>query len=73
MSPGPVKTPGGDETRKAISDAMGATDDAFAEYVPLSRFGSTDDVAELVALLTSDRGNWLTGGNIRVDGGMTAR
>jgi hypothetical protein len=30
-------------------------------------------VAEVVALLVSDRGNWLTGGNIRVDGGMTAR
>ena len=50
VSPGPVTTPGGDETRKAFSEAIGAS-----------------------ALLVSDRGNWMTGGNIRVDGGMTAR
>lgn len=73
VSPGPVTTPGGDETRKAFSDATGAPADAFAQYVPLGRLGTTDDVAEVVALLTSERGKWLTGGNIRVDGGMTAR
>jgi NAD(P)-dependent dehydrogenase (short-subunit alcohol dehydrogenase family) len=41
--------------------------------VPLGRIGTTDDVAEVVALLASDRGKWLTGVNYRVDGGMTAR
>ena len=73
VSPGPVKTPGGDETRKAFSEASGVSGDAFEGYVPLGRYGDPDDVAEVVALLTSDRGTWLTGGNIRVDGGMTAR
>jgi len=73
VSPGPVATPGGEQTRKALSDAMGVADDVFTDSVPLGRYGSGDDVAEVVALLTSDRGSWLTGGNIRVDGGMTAR
>ncbi len=73
VSPGPVKTPGGDETRKAFSAAVGASGDAFESYVPLGRYGAPEDVAEVVALLTSDRGSWLTGGNIRVDGGMAAR
>lgn len=73
VSPGPVTTPGGDETRKAFTEGSGAPADAFVQYVPLGRLGSTDDVAEVVALLTSDRGTWLTGGNLRVDGGMTAR
>ena len=73
VSPGPVTTPGGDETRKALSDASGAPADAFTQYVPLGHLGSADDVAEVVALLVSERGKWLTGGNIRVDGGMTAR
>jgi NAD(P)-dependent dehydrogenase (short-subunit alcohol dehydrogenase family) len=73
VSPGPVTTPGGDETRRALNDAIGAPADAFVQYLPLGRVGSTDDVAEVVALLVSDRGKWLTGSNIRVDGGMTAR
>jgi NAD(P)-dependent dehydrogenase (short-subunit alcohol dehydrogenase family) len=55
VSPGPVTTPGGDETRKMFSDATGVPADAFVHYVPLGRFGSTDDVAEVVALLTSNR------------------
>jgi NAD(P)-dependent dehydrogenase (short-subunit alcohol dehydrogenase family) len=73
VSPGPVVTPGGEETRKTFAEAMGAPGDVFAQSVPLGRYGSVDDVAEVVALLTSDRGSWLTGGNIRVDGGMAAR
>jgi len=73
VTPGPVKTPGGDEARTSFSDATGAPPDVFTQYVPLGRMGSPDDVAEVVALLASDRGNWLTGANIRVDGGMTAR
>jgi len=32
-----------------------------------------EDLAEVVALLVSDRGNWMTGGNFHVDGGMTPR
>jgi NAD(P)-dependent dehydrogenase (short-subunit alcohol dehydrogenase family) len=38
-----------------------------------SRYGSPEDLAEVVALLASDRGKWMTGGIINVDGGMTAR
>ena len=69
VSPGPVTTPGS----RAFSDAMGAPPDLFAKDVPLGRYGSPEDVAEVVALLVSGRGNWLTGGNIHVDGGMSAR
>jgi NAD(P)-dependent dehydrogenase (short-subunit alcohol dehydrogenase family) len=73
VSPGPVNTPGGDEARKAFSDATGAPADVFAQSVPLGRLGSPDDVAEVVAMLASDRASWMTGANILVDGGMTAR
>jgi len=45
----------------------------FAKEIPLGRYGSPEDLAEVVALLASDRGKWMTGGIINVDGGMTAR
>lgn len=73
VTPGPVITPGGEEVRKEFSAGMGVPDDAFVQHVPLGRLGVPDDVAEVVALLASDRGKWLTGVNYRVDGGMTAR
>ncbi len=73
VSPGPVVTPGGEEARKVFSDATGAPPDVFAQAVPLGRLGSPEDIAEVVSLLASDRGKWMTGANILVDGGMTAR
>lgn len=73
VTPGPVATVGSDALRKRFGDAMGMPAAAWLEAVPLGRFGGTDDVAEVVALLVSDRGKWLTGVNYPVDGGMTAR
>ena len=69
VSPGPVTTPG----NRTFHDSMGAPPDLFAKDVPLGRYGAPEDVAEVVALLVSGRGNWLTGGNIDVDGGMNPR
>ena len=42
-----------------------------AERVPMGRYGRVEEVAELVALLASDRAAYLTGQNIRIDGGIT--
>jgi NAD(P)-dependent dehydrogenase (short-subunit alcohol dehydrogenase family) len=69
VSPGPIATPGADELRKQFP----ISGDEWLQYVPLGRIGTTDDIAEVVELLASDRGKWLTGVNYRVDGGMTAR
>ena len=69
VSPGPVTTPGS----RAFSDSLGAPPDLFAKEIPLGRYGAPQDIAEVVALLVSGRGNWMTGGIINVDGGMTAR
>jgi 3-oxoacyl-[acyl-carrier protein] reductase len=38
--------------------------------VPMGRIGSVDDIASLVALLTSPRGSYITGTTIQVDGGL---
>lgn len=58
---------------KELENATGAPADVFAQSVPLGRLESPDDAAEVVALLASDRGKWMTGANILIDGGMTAR
>jgi len=42
----------------------------YMERIPLGRFGSTDDVAGVVAFLASDAAGYITGQTIRVDGGM---
>ncbi|ACA20438.1 short-chain dehydrogenase/reductase SDR [Methylobacterium sp. 4-46] len=39
--------------------------------IPLGRYGTVAEVAEVVALLATARGGYITGQNIRVDGGLT--
>jgi NAD(P)-dependent dehydrogenase (short-subunit alcohol dehydrogenase family) len=70
VSPGPVETPGGTEILQTIADAMGAPLAALAGSVPLGRFGDARDIAEMVAFLTSDRAQWITGTDIDVNGGQ---
>ena len=41
------------------------------ERIPMRRYGSADEVAELIAFLASDRSAYLTGQSIRIDGGLT--
>jgi len=39
--------------------------------IPMGRYGTPEEVAELVAFLASDRSSYITGQNIRIDGGIT--
>ena len=43
----------------------------FKSRIPMGRYGTVEEVSELIALLASDRGGYITGQNIRVDGGIT--
>lgn len=43
---------------------------ALTEQLPLSRPGTTDDVAQAVAFLISDASSYITGQTIHVNGGM---
>jgi NAD(P)-dependent dehydrogenase (short-subunit alcohol dehydrogenase family) len=37
----------------------------------MRRYGRMDEVAELIAFLATDRSSYVTGQNIRIDGGIT--
>ncbi len=69
VTPGAVVTPGGTEVLQSIADAMGAPLDALTAGIPLGRRGDGRDIAEIVAFLSSDRGQWITGANFMVTGG----
>lgn len=43
----------------------------FRDRIPMGRYGTVDEVSELIALLASNRAAYITGQNIRIDGGIT--
>jgi len=46
---------------------------AVADYAPLGRIGTTDDIANLVLFLLSDAASYITGQEIAIDGGLLLR
>ena len=51
-------------------DSLPETEDRRAR-IPMGRYGRAAEVADTVAFLVSDRAGYITGQNIRVDGGIT--
>ena len=43
----------------------------FQRRIPMGRYGTTDEIAGVVSFLASDGGGYITGQNLRVDGGIT--
>jgi NAD(P)-dependent dehydrogenase (short-subunit alcohol dehydrogenase family) len=43
----------------------------FRSRIPMGRYGRTDEVSALIGFLASDGAGYITGQNIRVDGGLT--
>ncbi|GAB1344893.1 SDR family oxidoreductase [Gemmatimonas sp.] len=78
IAPGPIPTEG---VRKAftppaesgVPDLFAAAEEKMAEYartgIPLGRWGTPRDIANMVAFLASPAGDWITGGIFVVDGG----
>ncbi|MDV6228726.1 SDR family oxidoreductase [Nitratireductor aquimarinus] len=39
--------------------------------IPMGRYGSAEEIAELIAFLAGEKSGYITGQNIRIDGGIT--
>ena len=48
-----------------------ATKEEFLKRIPLQRYGKVSEISAVVELLASEGGAYITGQNIRVDGGIT--
>lgn len=73
ICPGLINTARLDKVFRAEAQDRGRNPDEYMEElrreIPLGRFGTPDDIAAYVALLVSDRGSFITGTTIQIDGG----
>lgn len=64
VQPGPIDTD--------MNPAIGEFADSLKKLMPISRYGSADEVAGLVSYLASEEAGFITGASILIDGGFTA-
>jgi 3-oxoacyl-[acyl-carrier protein] reductase len=70
VAPGSTLFPGGSWERRLRDDPEGMA--AFVEReLPWGRFGTVDEVADVVTFLVSPRASWVVGACVTVDGGQS--
>lgn len=67
IAPGSIRFPGGGWDRRALEDPEGIAK-FVEETMPLGRFGTVEEVANLAVFLCSDRASLITGACIPADG-----
>jgi 3-oxoacyl-[acyl-carrier protein] reductase len=70
VAPGSVAFPGGSWGRRLEEDPEGMAR-FITENIPMGRFGTPEEIADVVTFLCSDRASWVTGACINVDGGQS--
>ncbi len=69
VAPGSISHPGGSWWRRQQEDPQGMAR-FVAENIPLGRFGTAAEIADVIVFLCSPRASWITGACLPVDGGQ---
>jgi 3-oxoacyl-[acyl-carrier protein] reductase len=70
VSPGSILFPGGSWERRQRENPEEIA--AFVDReMPWGRFGTVDEIADVVAFLVSQRASWVVGTSVVVDGGQS--
>jgi NAD(P)-dependent dehydrogenase (short-subunit alcohol dehydrogenase family) len=67
VHPGMVET----ELFHSAQDALAQNIDELKKLFPMKRFGTTEDVANGIIYLLSEASSWVTGTELKIDGGYT--
>ncbi|TNC73339.1 SDR family NAD(P)-dependent oxidoreductase [Rubellimicrobium roseum] len=76
ISPGSIRTPLLEFGASQLAGPDGDPEEVIAMFGrahPVGRIGTAEEVANLVAWLCSDEGAFVTGTDVRIDGGLTAQ
>lgn len=70
IAPGSIRHPGGSWDRRVEEDPEGMRR-FVADNLPIGRFGSAEEVADVVTFLVSERASLVVGACVNVDGGQS--
>jgi 3-oxoacyl-[acyl-carrier protein] reductase len=69
VAPGSISAPGGTWWRRQQEDPEGMAE-FVRQSIPLGRFGTAEEVSNVITFLCSPRASWVTGACWVVDGGQ---
>jgi len=70
IAPGSIRFPGGSWDKRCLDDPEGMRE-FVAREMPLGRFGTVEEVANVAVFLASERASLMTGACVNVDGGQS--
>lgn len=76
VSPGSIRTPLLEYSAQQLAHDGATVDDMIKEFGaahPIGRVGTTEETSAMIAYLCSDAASFVTGSDLKIDGGLTAQ